>query len=174
MKKVAFIGILIAVLAGIVFGGLSIASAAPNAPNAPRPTPTPTPNPCVEMLNRINTLSTQVTNLQTELANVTKMETLSGKVIIDPNAPASQVLAATNTYPEGAHFSVTLNGGWMNGGERVAVEGIWPEGGMTASEYFTEGDGYNWTWETDAIQMLLLSRDNVDGFTVWYVITVTY
>ena len=93
MKKIAFVAVLIAVIVGIVFGGISLASAAPQATPTPTPTPTqgggggggggcvipiptpprmptppppptPTPNCCVEMLNRINTLDQKVTALQ--------------------------------------------------------------------------------------------------------------
>jgi len=65
MKKVGFIVVLVAIIVGIAFGGMSIASA------APKPTPTPTCDACVEMLNRIDTLDAKVTSIE---GNVSVMQ----------------------------------------------------------------------------------------------------
>jgi len=84
MKKVAFVLVLVAAIVGIVFGGLSMASASlpvgPNQPpyptRTPTPTPTPAPTPCCDaMLAGINTLSTTVTNIETAFTNLQAMET---------------------------------------------------------------------------------------------------
>lgn len=97
MKKLAFLVVLVAVIVGIVFGSISIASAT-------RPTPTPVVNPCNEMLERIYALDQKVTGLQNELANVTRMETISGV----GNGTSGGKVFVEERYPDIRHVSLTI------------------------------------------------------------------
>ena len=216
MKKIAFVAVLIAVIVGIVFGGISLASAAPQAtptptptptpgggggggggggpilmptcppiptpPRMPTPTPTPTPNCCVEMLNRINALSTQVTNLQTDLANVTRMETISGNYTFEGN---------TNTwypvdydyYGQVRHVSLSLyydafpqdvnaGGGMLDVfsylGPFTGTVGEWSTWDGSPSDLYITLDFNTDYWSIGGY------NDSANAFYMYYRATITY
>jgi len=67
MKKVAFAIVLIVLIVGIVFGGMSVANAA-----KPTPKQTPTPTPITGLEARVGNLETAVANLQSQQAEMSK------------------------------------------------------------------------------------------------------
>jgi len=75
MKKVAFIVVLVAVIVGIVFGGVSISSAAPK--------PTPTPTACDTLIAKIDALEAKITALDGNVTNLqTDVTSIKGNVSV--------------------------------------------------------------------------------------------
>ena len=201
MKKLAFVVVLVAAIVGIVFGGISVASAGHLLPptntqgptNTPHstctPKPTPTPDCCVTMLESINALSTQVTNLQsdvtsikTELGNVTKMDTISGHQVIAGDSGYLEILP--ETYPEVRHVSLSLRyagldlsgGGSLKG---LSVNARFGGIGGDIAEWSTMLNSPTNGWitidfNTDQWGIWTLCDGNSDSLYVYYSATITY
>jgi len=147
MKKVAFVVILIAVVVGMVFGGLSLASAAPKPKTDP-------------------------------LANVTKMETLSGIAagILNLGSPKSTIVG--QNYDSIRHFHVTCKTHTAYSGYLHIIGWINYQGGWVEN-YFAQFDtsGACVTDEFDASAILIEVSSNMgvdNAFDVEYAVTMTY
>ena len=114
MKKVAFVVVLVAAIVGMVFGGLSVASAGffdptPHPTCTPKPSPTPAPTPCCDTtLAKIDALSLQVSNLQKYLGNVSMTESGEGQFNGTVNSGTiNAVKLIERSNPQVRHVHVT-------------------------------------------------------------------
>ena len=180
MKKIAFVAVLIAVIVGIVFGGIALAGTA--TPDKDKPKPTPTPNPCVEMLNRINALSTQVgtlqsdvTALQAQMGNVTHMDTFSGNVTLSNTSAAPLDFV----YPQARHVSITVSYWPMDapGDEIQIVNSSPPLYSYAICTISSPPDpvfgGRTYEFDTDHWRLVVWDGGGIP-LMVWYKVTVTY
>lgn len=146
MKKIAFIVILIAVIAGIVFGGIALASPAP----APKPAHTSGP-----------------VHMDTFSGNVTVSNELSPTPLsfVYPNARHVSITVGYSGLDEAGDtvrlgFLMLPMGGWA----------VWRDmagpSTMTADWHTSEFDADNWSLE--------VSDMGGDPLQVYYRVTVTY
>jgi len=147
MKKVVFIAVLIAVIVGIVFGGISLASAAPAA----KPTPTPTPPP--------------------PTSGPVYIEIRGGHVV----ATGGNITTIySENYPQIRHVSLTMNIYGVAGNSSVQVTakigGVSPNA-VLQDIWFPNGV---YTMECDANALAILAPIIGPALTVDYNITMTY
>ena len=182
MKKLAFVVVLVAAIVGMVFGGISVASAGffdptPHPTCTPKPSPTPAPTPCCDaMLTSINALDQKMTSIQNELANVTMMESGSGftdSVVLDAYTNA-QIINRDNAQVRHVHLSYDFV---RNPEGSIGVAGyVLPH--PVEENFLVQHDNPGWyTEEFDAIdwQMSVMnsSGNNITYYIV-YAWTETY
>ena len=186
MKKLAFVVVLVAAIVGIVFGGISVASAGHLLPptntqgpaNTPHPTCTPKPTPidcCATVNEKVTSIQGNVSAIQSDLANVTRMETTSGNGTV---FQAYKVIKAH--YPSIGHVSITISCYGLDAdlGDYVIV---WPElSGAAYGQLPPLTGANNFDWEAHNFQF------DGDGWQIWvgddggnttsfrYTATVTY
>ena len=186
MKKVAFVVVLVAVIVGIVFGGLSMASASlPVGPNQPYPncTPKPTPTPCCDTtLAGINDLHSDVyafytlidgklDNILNEFPDLVRMDRTVGNFTTEDTTSG---LGDTNPFY--SHWSITLWADGVDSGDWIHIQTKMPTqqqlAELTSSNYTNhtavnfEFDGRGWE--------IIVNDASGDPVDVYYCITQIY
>ena len=185
MKRLAFVLVLVAAIVGLVFGGLSVASAGffdptPHPTCTPKPSPTPAPTPCCDaMLQKIDALSLQVANLQNDLANVPIMETVSGGYQVPFGGSAYPI---EGSYSEIRHVSLTIFvAGMLDPSDWVSIRAY--KGGSGGNEVFSKIwlGAYQYIEEVN-VQFdadywhIYMADDPINGIvpTINFAVTMTY
>ena len=203
MKKLAFVVVLVAAIVGIVFGGISVASAGhllpptntqgpantPHPTCTPKPTPIPTPNCCQDVNDKVtniqgnvSTIKDDVALIKTSLGNVTKMDTISGHQVIAGDSGYLEILP--ETYPEVRHVSLSLRyagldlsgGGSLKG---LSVNARFGGIGGDIAEWSTMLNSPTNGWitidfNTDQWGIWTICDDDSNSLYVYYSATITY
>ena len=191
MKKVAFVVVLVAAIVGMVFGGLSVASAGffdptPHPTSTPRPTPTP--DCCQNVNDKVTSIQGNVSGLRdslfgiydsinytlndilNEFPNLIKMGTMVGNFTTD------NTMSGTGDTDIYSHWSITL---WANGvdsGDWIYVDTKLPTerriAELTSSNYTNntavnfELDGRGWE--------IVVNDTSGDPVFVYFCVTQMY